>query len=110
MTDEVNPKCDPLGRENKLILSTGVLAGTTLPTGHRLSVGGKSPLTGTIKEANVGGTAAYMLAGHGIRMIVADDVPSGKDWNILLIDKNGQAALVPATGYTGLNNYALSTN
>jgi aldehyde:ferredoxin oxidoreductase len=107
LTDEVNPKCDPLGRENKLILSTGVLAGTTLPTGHRLSVGGKSPLTGTIKEANVGGTAAYMLAGHGIRMIVVDDLPSTKDWNILLIDKEGQAKLVSAKGYTGLNNYAL---
>jgi aldehyde:ferredoxin oxidoreductase len=107
MTDEVNPKCDPLGNENKLIISTGVLAGTTLPTGHRLSVGGKSPLTGTIKEANVGGNAAHMLAGHGIRMIVVDDIPSDGDWKMLLIDKDGQAKLVSADGYAGLNNYAL---
>ncbi|OGO24390.1 MAG: hypothetical protein A2Z28_01290 [Chloroflexi bacterium RBG_16_51_9] len=107
LTDEVNPKCDPLGSENKLIFSTGVLSGTTLPTGHRLSVGGKSPLTGTIKEANVGGTAAHMLAGHGIKMIVVDDVPSGNDWRMLVIDKDGQAKLVSADGYTGLNNYAV---
>src|SRR3972149_12292532 len=94
LTDEVNPKCDPLGKENKLILSTGVLSGTTLPTGHRLSVGGKSPLTKTIKEANVGGTVAHMLAGHGVRMIIVEDIPSGNDWRILVIDKDGQAKLL----------------
>lgn len=107
LTDEVNPKCDPLGAENKLIFATGILAGTTLPTGHRLSVGGKSPLTRTIKEANVGGTAAHMLAGHNIRMIIVDDVPAGDEWRILVIDKNGEAKLVPADGYRGLGNYAL---
>jgi aldehyde:ferredoxin oxidoreductase len=48
-----------------------------------------------------------MLAGHGVRMVVVEDVPSGDDWRILVIDKAGQSKLVSAEGYTGLNNYAL---
>jgi len=32
LSDEVNPQCDPLGPENKLIVSTGLLAGTSAPT------------------------------------------------------------------------------
>ncbi|MCR4435324.1 MAG: aldehyde ferredoxin oxidoreductase C-terminal domain-containing protein [Clostridiales bacterium] len=107
MTDEVNPKCDPLGPENKLILSTGLLAGTPVTTAHRLSVGGKSPLTGGIKEANVGGNVAYLLAQHGIKMIIFEDMPAGDEWRILKISANGSADLVDASGYVGLNNYAL---
>ena len=40
---EVPPKADPLGPENKLIFSAGILAGTTVPNTGRLSVGAKSP-------------------------------------------------------------------
>ena len=47
---EINPKCFPLGDENKLIITGGVLAGYGIPMADRLSVGGKSPLTGGIKE------------------------------------------------------------
>ncbi|MDH5696658.1 MAG: aldehyde ferredoxin oxidoreductase, partial [Dehalococcoidia bacterium] len=107
MIDEVNPICEPLGRENKLIVCTGIFAGTTLPAAHRLSVGGKSPLTGTIKEANVGGNAGYLLAQHGIKMVIIEDIPTGKEWRLLVIDKSGKAELVSADGYAGLNNYAL---
>jgi aldehyde:ferredoxin oxidoreductase len=107
MNDEVNPKCEPLGRENKFIVCTGLFAGTTLSTGHRLSVGGKSPLTGTIKESNVGGNAGYLLAQHGIKMIIIEDTPTSKEWQLLVISKSGKAELVSANGYTGLNNYAL---
>jgi len=107
MNDEVNPKCDPLGKENKLIFSTGIFAGTPLSTGHRISAGGKSPLTGTIKEANAGGNVGYLLAQQGIKMIIIEGIPAGKDWKILVIDKSGKAELVPAGEYVGMNNYAL---
>ena len=43
--DEVPPLCDPLGRENKLILANGILAGSPFPCSARTSVGAKSPLT-----------------------------------------------------------------
>jgi aldehyde:ferredoxin oxidoreductase len=107
MTDEVDPKCDPLGPDNKLIIATGLFAGTNVSTAHRLSVGGKSPLTLGIKEANVGGTAGYQMAGHGIKMIVLEGAPSASKWKLLRIAASGQPELVPADEYAGLNNYAL---
>jgi aldehyde:ferredoxin oxidoreductase len=107
MTDEVNPKCDPLGKENKFLLTTGIFSGTNLTTCHRLSAGGKSPLTGGIKEANVGGTVAYMLAGHGIKMVIIESIPDDNSWKLLVVDKSGKAELVPADDYLGLNNYDL---
>ena len=107
MNDEVPPTCDPLGAENKLIVCTSILAGTTIPTAHRLSVGGKSPLTGGIKEANAGGTAAGMLARHNIKMIVLEDKPETNQWFLLVLKKDGSGQLVPADDYVGLNNYAL---
>lgn len=69
---EVPPGCDPLGIENKLIIAPGILAGTTVPNSGRLSIGAKSPLTQTIKEANAGGTAAHQLAKLGIQAIVLE--------------------------------------
>ncbi|MCK5915861.1 MAG: aldehyde ferredoxin oxidoreductase, partial [Deltaproteobacteria bacterium] len=107
LTDEVNPTCDPLGPENKLIFCTGVFAGTNVGTAHRMSVGAKSPLTGTIKEANSGGTGATYLANHGIKMLVLDDMPETDDWKIIKIDANSNVTLVDAGEYPGLNNYAI---
>ena len=45
---EVPPKCDPLGPENMLIFAPGLLSGTGLANTSRISIGAKSPLTGTI--------------------------------------------------------------
>ena len=39
LNEEVDPTCDPLGPENKLVFTLGLLAGTGFPTGNRLSVG-----------------------------------------------------------------------
>lgn len=107
LTDEVNPCCDPLGGENKLILCTGIFAGTSVPACHRLSVGAKSPLTGGIKESNVGGNAAYHLASHGIKIIILEDKPADDDWYILKINQDTSAELVKANEMAGLNTYAL---
>ena len=38
LLDEVDPRCDPLGPENKLIMMTGPLTGTIAPTGARYMV------------------------------------------------------------------------
>jgi aldehyde:ferredoxin oxidoreductase len=52
---EVDPSCDPLGPENKMIMTTGPLTGTQAPTGARYMVTTKSPLTGAITCSNSGG-------------------------------------------------------
>ncbi|MCL6561084.1 MAG: aldehyde ferredoxin oxidoreductase, partial [Firmicutes bacterium] len=107
LNDEVNPKCDALGPENKLIVCGGLLNGTLAPNTGRLSIGGKSPLTGGIKEANAGGTAAQMLGKLGIKAIIVENKPAGNEWFILKIDQN-KAGLLPADKYAGLNNYGLT--
>ena len=55
MLKEVDPNCDALGKENKLIMSTGPLTGTKAPTGGRYMVTTKSPLTNAITCSNSGG-------------------------------------------------------
>lgn len=56
MNKEVDPGCDPLTPENKLIMATGPLTGTKAPTGARYMVITKSPLTGAITCSNSGGS------------------------------------------------------
>ena len=102
--DEVPPLCNPLGKENKLILANGLLAGSPFPCSARTSVGAKSPLTNGIKEANVGGRPAMMLARHGIRAIVLEDISSSL--NYILIDEES-IKILPADEYKGLGNYEL---
>lgn len=102
--DEVPPRCDPLGSENKLILANGILTGSPFPNSARTSIGAKSPLTNGIKEANVGGRPSFMLAKHGIRALVFEDVSS--ELKILLINEN-RIELLPGNEYKGLGNYEL---
>src|SRR5512139_4338223 len=75
MNQEVPPATDPLGPENLFIVAVGPLAGTGAPQLGRISVGGKSPLTLGIKEANAGGPAAQILDRLGIRAIVVQGSP-----------------------------------
>ncbi len=70
VVDEVPPDCHPMGPNNKLVFAPGVVTGTTAPTSGRCSVGGKSPLTGTIKEANVGTSFGQKLARLGIKAMI----------------------------------------
>lgn len=105
LVKNVPPQCDPLGPQNQLVFCTTIFAGTKLTTAHRLSVGGKSPLTGGIKESNVGGYAAYLLAEQGIKLVVVQDLPAGDGLWLLHIDAAGNAALVDAGAYEGMNNY-----
>jgi len=87
--DEVKANCDPLGRESKLIIAPGLLAGTIASSAGRISIGGKSPLTNGIKEANSGGIAGAKLARCGIKAIVVEGKSYNEKTYILKIDKEG---------------------
>ncbi|MBD3256208.1 MAG: aldehyde ferredoxin oxidoreductase [Candidatus Lokiarchaeota archaeon] len=102
--DEVNPTSDPLGEKNKLIIANGLLTGSPFPNSARTSVGGKSPLTGGIKEANVGGRPSLMLALHGYRALVLEGI--SEKLRLILIE-SGKIKLVPAEEYKKLGNYEL---
>lgn len=107
LNEEVDPKCDPLSPENKLIISLGLLAGTTSPNSGRVSMGAKSPLTGTIKESNCGGMAAVMLARLGLKSVIIENKPADESWNILRLREDG-VDFIPADEYLGMNTYQLS--
>lgn len=107
ISDEVKANCEPLGNLNKVVFAPGLLSGTTLPSSGRLSVGAKSPLTGTIKESNVGGTAANVLSRLGIKAVVVEgQAPEG--WYLLKIGQDG-AELVRADELAGQDNYAVAS-
>jgi len=105
--NEVNPICNPLGPNNKLVISPGMLSGTKAPSSGRLSVGAKSPLTGTIKEANAGGTTAQKLASLGINGIIVEGKPEDGKLYLLLINEEG-ASLIPADDFKGKGTYEVS--
>jgi aldehyde:ferredoxin oxidoreductase len=106
MNREVPPLADPLGIENKLIIAGGPLAGTLAPQLGRISVGGKSPLTLGIKEANAGGVAAQNLDRLGIRAIIVEGMPPTDKLFGLKITKEG-FGFIPMDEYKGMKNYAL---
>jgi aldehyde:ferredoxin oxidoreductase len=103
---EVPPTCHPLGQHNKLVFAPGLLAGTPAANSGRLSAGAKSPLTGTIKESNAGGTAAQLLARLGIKALIIEGVPKEDKWYSLHIDKEG-LKINEETELIGKNNFAV---
>lgn len=86
---EVEPTCHPLGHKNKLVIAPGLLSGTQAANSGRLSCGAKSPLTGTIKEANAGGTSAQMLAKLGIKALIIEGKPQADTWYSLHVTADG---------------------
>jgi len=106
MIKEVPPTCHPLGPYNKLIFASGPLAGTGVPTSGRLSVGGKSPLTGGIKESNSGGTFATQLVQNAIKAIVVENKPRDSRLYILYVSED-RFEIIPSEDLRGLGNYAV---
>ncbi len=104
VADEVPATCHPLSAENKLVLAPGILTGTGAPCSGRLSAGAKSPLTGTIKEANSGGTAAQALAALGIKALVIEGAPAEKQVYRLIVSRDG-VEIEEADSLKGLGNY-----
>ena len=102
---EVPPQCEPLGPYNKLILAPGLLGGTSLSSSGRLSIGGKSPLTSGIKEANCGGSGGSDLARLGVKALVVEGRPTSGHLYQLYISGT-TVELLPADEWRGLGTYA----
>ncbi len=89
LLDEVPAMSEPLGPKNKLLFTPGLLVGHMLSSCDRISIGGKSPLTGGVKEANAGGTTGLHMAFLGIKALIIEDKPITDDWSILLVNHDG---------------------
>lgn len=107
IADEVKPTCHPLGRENKLVIAPGILAGTVSPCSQRVSVGAKSPLTGGIKEANAGGTFGQKMGRLGLAAIVLEGKPESNHLYIAHLSRDG-ARLETANDLKGAGNYKVT--
>ena len=102
---EVDPICSPIGANNKLVFAPGLLGGTNCANSGRISVGGKSPLTGGIKEANSGGQAGGYISKLGIAAIVIEGMPKEDKLYKLLIGKD-KCKIEEANELKGMGNYA----
>jgi aldehyde:ferredoxin oxidoreductase len=90
VADEVDPTCHPLGPHNKLVIAPGWVSGTpAAPSSGRTSFGGKSPLTGGIKESNAGGLSSQKIAKLGLAAIILEGTPRDHKWYTLVITKDG---------------------
>ena len=104
LLDEVDATTDPLGAGNKLIFAPGLLVGHMLSSTDRISIGGKSPLTGGIKEANAGGRTGLHMTHMGIHALIVEDKPEDDDWRVLHLSLQG-AKWEKADDLVGLGVY-----
>ena len=89
LVDEVPATCEPLGAKNKLIFAPGLMVGHRLSSCDRISIGGKSPLTGGVKESNAGGTTGLAITHLGIKALILEDKPENDEWQILRLSADG---------------------
>jgi aldehyde:ferredoxin oxidoreductase len=104
MLDEIIPTCEPLGPNNKVIFAPGLLVGHTLSSSDRISIGGKSPLTGGIKEANAGGRTGDQLVKLGVKALILEDRPEQPGLWLLHLGAEG-VNFVPADQLAGMGVY-----
>ena len=98
LVEEVDPGCDALGPDNKLIMTTGPLTGTCASTGGRYSVVTKSPLTGAVACSNSGGFIGAEMKNAGWDMILFE----GKaPTPVYLHVENENARILPADDLWG---------
>ncbi len=68
--DHLPVDIDPLGPQNLLILSCGLLTGTAAPSSARLHINALSPLTGLLGSSNIGGGFGAQLRSNGIQSVI----------------------------------------
>ncbi|MEJ2148476.1 MAG: aldehyde ferredoxin oxidoreductase family protein [Chloroflexota bacterium] len=67
MQELIGPDVDPLGPDNVLVLSGGLLTGTAVPASSRLHFGARSPMTNALGSSNVGGHFGAALHAAGFQ-------------------------------------------
>ncbi|MEW5981468.1 MAG: aldehyde ferredoxin oxidoreductase C-terminal domain-containing protein [Acidobacteriota bacterium] len=89
LLDETDPSCEPLGPRSKLVWGPGLLVGHMLSASDRLSVGGKSPLTGGFRESNCGGSTGMRLTTMGVKALIVEGVPAEPGYWVLHLSLDG---------------------
>ncbi|MBU7032692.1 MAG: aldehyde ferredoxin oxidoreductase family protein [Theionarchaea archaeon] len=103
--DELKHIGDPLGPENVLIFAPGPLTGTGYIGGNRITVGGKSPLTGILGDSSVGGWFPIRLKQAGYDYLL---IRGKSDTPVFLWINDDKVEFVDASGYWGKDTYTTS--
>lgn len=93
------PGADPLGSDNVLVFAVGPLTGTAISGQSRMSVNCKSPLSGLIGDAQVGGFFPAELKMAGFDAVV---VKGKAEKPVYIWIKNGEFELRDASAYWGM--------
>jgi aldehyde:ferredoxin oxidoreductase len=102
--DRYREAFDPLAPENPLIVMTGPLCGTRLPSVPRFVVCGRSPLTGVWGESNVGGFFGPELKFAGFDGIVVEGKAASP---VYLYIEDGRAEIRDASHLWGKDTYTV---
>ncbi len=102
---EVDPECHPLGPNNKMVFAPGLLSGTSAANSGRNSLGAKSPLTGGIKESNVGGTIAGIMAKLGVKALIIEGIPEDNSTFYHIHVSRDNVEIVQVPELVGKDNY-----
>ncbi|MDH4137396.1 MAG: aldehyde ferredoxin oxidoreductase, partial [Anaerolineae bacterium] len=70
LAQHIGPGTNPLGPDNVLAFSNGLLTGTDAPSSSRLHVSARSPLTGLLGSSNVGGHFGAELRAAGVQTLL----------------------------------------
>src|SRR5512138_1632913 len=103
--DLVGPEVDPLSPENVLIFTNGPLTGTGYQTSNRFSVTTKSPLTGTILDANSGGYWGMQFRKTGYDVMIVRGKAEKPVWIEI---KMGEIAFHDASELWGMRVFAVT--
>jgi aldehyde:ferredoxin oxidoreductase len=103
---EVPPGTAPLGPENRLVFACGPLTGAPLAGSGRNAIGARSPLTGAMGEADVGGFWGAELKAAGFDAIVVEGRAASP---VYLWVHDGEAELRDAAHLWGMENKATHT-
>jgi len=96
--DETGPQTDPLGPENVLAAFTGPFSGTRVPSSSRHHYVARSPQTGVLGEASVGGSWGTQLKMAGFDGVV---VTGKADTPVYLWIHDGEVELRDASPVWG---------
>ncbi len=78
--DLVGPEIEPLSPDNVLIFTTGPMTASGAQTSNRFSVSTKSPLTGTILDANSGGWWGMQFKRTGYDVLIVRGKAQAPTW------------------------------
>ena len=101
---EVPKGADPLGPENKLVISAGVLSGMLVPGGGKTDISCKSPLTGGYAGANVGGLLSAEMRYAGYDSII---IEGASDTPVYLYINDDTVEIRDAGEYWGMGSLTL---